>query len=230
MIPTVIVTPTDLDDAEVRLVGDSYHHLFRVRRLSAGDEVRLVDGAGRARRATVGTVTREHALLLPGDPAPANEPPYPVEVLVGALRRERASWLVEKATELGAGAVRFVASERSPRQFGAGTFDRLRRVARAAVEQCGRARVPELSGVHPWDEVPELLAAAGEPWLLDPGASTPLAAARGPSVLLVGPEGGWSDAECDALAAVGCRRASLGRRTLRVETAALAGLARLLPD
>lgn len=228
MTPTVVVAPAELDRAEVRLEGDAYHHLFRVRRLSAGDELRLVDGAGRARRAMVTTVTRRHALVAPGDAAAANEPPHVVEILVGALRRERASWLVEKATELGAGAIRFVASERSPRRFGAGTFERLRRVACGAVEQCGRARVPEITGVHPWDEVPALVAAAGEPWLLDPRASASLEPASAPSVLLVGPEGGWSGGELDALAAIGCRPVGLGERTLRVETAAIAGLVRLV--
>lgn len=228
LTPTVIVTPAELDAAEIELGGDSHHHLFRVRRVGTGDSLRLVDGAGRARSGTVATVTRRRAVVAVGDPVAANEPRLHVELVVGALRRERASWLVEKATELGAGAIRFVTSERSPRRFGAGTFERLRRVARGAVEQCGRARVPELSGVHPWTDVPGLVAAADEPWLLDPGATAGLDPAATASALVVGPEGGWSAAERDALRDLGCRPARLGDRVLRVETAAVAALARLL--
>lgn len=228
LTPTVLVAPAELDAAEIELGGDRHHHLFRVRRLSAGDPLRLVDGAGRARSGTVARVTRRHAAVTVGDPVPSNEPVHHVELLVGALRRERASWLVEKATELGAGAVRFIASERSPRRFGAGTFERLRRVARGAVEQCGRARVPELSGVHPWTDIQGLVAAAEAPWLLDPAATTGLEPAATASALFVGPEGGWSAAERDALRELGCRPARLGDRVLRVETAAVAALARLL--
>lgn len=228
MTPTVIVTPAQLDAAEIELGGDRHHHLFRVRRVSAGDPLRLVDGAGRARSGTVVKVTRRRAVVTVGDPVPSNEPLHHVEVLVGALRRERASWLVEKATELGAGAVRFIASERSPRRFGTGTFERLRRVARGAVEQCGRARVPELSGVHPWADVPGLVAAVEALWLLDPSATTSLESAATASAVFIGPEGGWSAAERDALRELGCQPARLGDRVLRVETAAVAALARLL--
>lgn len=227
-VPTLVVTPAELDGGEIRLDGDGYHHLFRVRRISAGAELRLVDGAGRARAGIVTTVTRRDALIRTGEPVAANEPPHRIELVVGALKRERASWLVEKATELGAGAVRFVASERAPRRFGAGTFERLERVARSAVEQCGRARLPDLSGVHAWSEVPDLLDAVGAAWLLDPAGPPGLELAAGPGALVVGPEGGWTHGEREALAALGCRPVGLGARVLRVETAAIAGLALLV--
>lgn len=228
LIPTVVVAPLEFEGGDLRLEGDSYHHLFRVRRLSAGDELRLVDGAGRARWGRVSEVTRQHAVVELGAPAPDNEARHRVELLVGALRRERASWLVEKATELGVAAVRFVASERSPRTFGGATFERLQRVARGAVEQCGRSRLPEVSGIHPWDDLEALVAAAGDAWLLDPAAPPGLGRAGGASALLVGPEGGWSVDERAQLVDLGCRPAGLGQRVLRVETAAIAGLVRLL--
>ena len=217
-------------------------------------------------------VGRAGATLALGGAAPAHEPPLAVTLLVAALRRERASWLVEKATELGVAAIRFIASERTPREFGAGTLARLERVAAAALEQCHGARLPALSGVHPWAEVAALLAASGplegcRRWLLDDAAGAltrpalsgisskivagpPCAAepgsrasaepgdARsrrrpgrppGPAVaataLLVGPEGGWTDAERAELAALGCVAITLGPRVLRVETAAVAGAA-----
>ena len=226
--PTVVVPPAEFEAGDLRLEGDPYHHLFRVRRLSAGDELRLVDGEGRARWGQVREVTRRHAVVELGERAPANEPRHRVELLVGVLRRERASWLVEKATELGVVAVRFVASERSPRRFGGATFDRLERVARGAVEQCGRSRLPKVTGVHPWADLETLVEAAGDVWLADPAAPPGLGRAAKASALLVGPEGGWSADERDQLVDVGCRPVGLGQRVLRVETAAIAGLARLL--
>lgn len=226
---TLLLPPEDLAGEEALVEGDAYRHLFRARRMAVGDRLRVVDGHGAARWAKVVEVDRRQGRLRLGEEAPAHEPGRRVEVLVAALRKERASWLVEKATELGVGAVRFFQSERTPREFGEGTFERFERVAAAAVEQCHRARRPEVSGMHAWESLPSLLEAfpqryfldaAGEPWNVSGGV--------GPIVLLVGPEGGWSGNERDQLLALDCRPLSLGSRTLRVETAALAGLALVL--
>lgn len=233
--------------------GDAYRHLFRARRLRAGDRLRVVDGQGRARWGEILRVGRSAALVELAETASPNEPRLHVELLVATLRPERASWLVEKATELGAGAIRFLNTERGPRSFGAGTATRLRRVAAAAVEQCHRARCPEVTGPHAFAEVPALAAGAGRRWLLDPGApggaaggfavtaaDTPSSAGAGSAAnagaaaenpmeaLLVGPEGGWSPAEIEALEAGGWQRVSLGPRVLRIETAALAATALLI--
>ncbi|HEV3455129.1 MAG TPA: RsmE family RNA methyltransferase, partial [Thermoanaerobaculia bacterium] len=168
------------------------------------------------------------------EPAAANEPRLRLELLVATLRPERASWLVEKATEIGAGAVRFLNTERGPRSFGAGTAERLRRVAAAAVEQCHRALCPEVTGPHPFAEVAALAAGATRRWLLDPAATGRGFANQAPQPdgssesLLVGPEGGWSPAEIESLEAGGWQRVSLGPRVLRIETAALAGATLLL--
>jgi len=212
--------------------GDAYRHLFRARRIGVGERLRVVDGEGRARWGEVIQVGRTSALVELAEPASPNEPRLHLEVLVATLRPEPASWLVEKATELGAGAIRFLNTERGPRSFGAGTAERLRRVAIAAVEQCHRARCPEVTGPHPFAEVATLTSAADHRWLLDPAApSPPPAAPLSPSPtesLLVGPEGGWSATELDTLDAAGWQRISLGPRILRIETAVLAGAALLL--
>lgn len=216
------------------LEGDAYRHLFRARRIGVGERLRVVDGEGHARWGEVIQVGRSAALIELAEPAAPNEPRLHLEVLVATLRPEPASWLVEKATELGAGAIRFLNTERGPRSFGPGTADRLRRVAVAAVEQCHRARCPEVTGPHPFAEVATLASAAHHRWLLDPAATSPPPASTLPphgspmESLLVGPEGGWSPAELETLDAAGWQRISLGPRILRIETAVLAGAALLL--
>jgi 16S rRNA (uracil1498-N3)-methyltransferase len=233
--------------ATLEIEGDAYRHLFRARRLAAGDRLRVVDGAGRARWGQIVAVGRRAARVALAGPAPTHEPWRRLELLVPTLRPERAAWLVEKATEIGVVAVRFCNTERAPRDLGGGTLERLRRVAAAAVEQCHRARCPEISGPHPLAELtgaPAPAATAGgaaRRWLLDPGAPSlgfapPPAAASGAGAdrdarLLVGPEGGWAPAELTALQAAGWRLVALGGRVLRVETAAVAGgVLLLLPD
>jgi 16S rRNA (uracil1498-N3)-methyltransferase len=242
---TLLVSPMELAGSELAVEGDAYRHLFRARRLAVGDGVRVVDGAGGARAGRVHAVDRRSAVVTLGEALPALEASLRVELLVAPPRSQRARWLVEKATELGAAAVRFVVTERTVREVGGDGLEALRRVAAAAVEQCGRARLPEISGPHEWLAVPDLLRDFDDRLVLDtvpdtvsdtvPGdtAAAPLGVGAPPAGggrcgLLVGPEGGWTAGERGELAALGCRPVSLGARTLRTETAALAGLARLL--
>ena len=102
------------------------------------------------------------------------------------------------------------------------------RVATAAVEQCHRARVPEITGVHPFSELADLLTGCPERWFLDRGGAAGMDAGAGPVGLLVGPEGGWTESEREFLLGLDCRPWGLGVRTLRVETAAVAGSSLLL--
>jgi 16S rRNA (uracil1498-N3)-methyltransferase len=228
---TLLVPPDQLGGEAVTVVGEAYRHLFRARRLAVGDAVRLVDGRGNARLAAVTAVDRQRALLQPGERVAGNDPLRRVELLVASPRPERSAWLVEKATELGVSAVRFLDCERAVRGVDGRSLARLGRVAAAALEQSGGARLPELSGPHPFTDVPRLLDGLSA-WVLDPSADAPAAVAGDePLAVLVGPEGGWSEAEVAALRAAGAWPVSLGKRILRVETAAivaatLAGLAR----
>ena len=84
-------------------------------------------------------------------------------------------------------------------------------------------------GVHDWGELQGLLAGAEECWILEGGGEDRLAESScRPCALLVGAEGGWTDAELEGLEALGCRRTGLGPITLRVETAAILAASRAL--
>jgi 16S rRNA (uracil1498-N3)-methyltransferase len=223
----LLVAPYELDAETVRVEGERYRHLFRARRLAVGEAVRLVDGRGRARWAAVEQVDRRGADLRLGETAPASDPSRAVTLLVAVPRPERAAWLVEKATELGVRAVRFVECERGVRGADARLLERLARVAASALEQCGGATLPELSGPHRAAELPALLA--GGSAVLHPAAEESLASLRAEvTTVLVGPEGGWTPAELATFEGAGARRARLGERVLRVETAAVAAAALLL--
>lgn len=199
--------------------------------MKVGDWVRVADGEGRARFATVEQVDRSQAWLKLGAEAPAGEPSAVVELWVAPPKAERAAWLVEKATELGVSRIQWISTERSVRHFTASVLERQRRVARSAVEQSDRSRVPAVEAVLPWMEA---LSSDFSVLYLDcePIPPPPAVAAKAqsgchrPVRLLVGPEGGWSDGERSEL-----RRQSqvwkLVDRPLRTETAAVAALARL---
>lgn len=218
---------------DLKIEGDRYRHLFRARRTEVGERLRVVDGLAAACWGEVVQVGRSEARVRLEGPAPTNEPVFQLTLGVPTCRPERAAWLVEKATELGVVRIAFVHSERAPRELGHGTFDRLRRVAGAAVEQCHRTRVPEISGPHSWKDLAVLLEGAANRWVLD---TVPASADGEPwadrngggGALLVGPEGGWTEGERAALRQAGCRPVHLGDRVLRLETAAIAGAAIVL--
>jgi len=234
---TLVVRPSDFELDQVEVVGDEYRHLFRARRVAAGARVRIVDGRGNARWSQVEHVSRQRALLGTGDTAPANEPAYRLRLGVAPLRSERASWLVEKATEIGVDGIHFISTERTPRKVSTASLERLRRVATAAVEQCHRSRLPEISGVEPYRAWSSRLGhgiaddgAGVDRFYLDTGhrESSRWSPKENHGVVLVGPEGGWAPGEIAELHELGCRPISLGRRILRVETAAIAAATLLL--
>jgi 16S rRNA (uracil1498-N3)-methyltransferase len=254
---TLLVDAAAFDAPEVRIEGASYSHLFRARRVAVGTEMRVVDGQGRARWGRVARVDRTSATVALGEPAADREPFFRLELLVPTCRPERASWLVEKATEVGVFAVHFLNTARAPRDFGGGALERLRRVAAAAVEQCHRSRLPEITGPHDWSEIARLTG-GGPRWFLDPESDTSFvsvgAALRGrpggeggqevpaeqgghagpplqdsaQGALLVGPEGGLAPAERRELLDAGWVPLGLGERILRLETAAVVGAALIL--
>ena len=228
---TLLVSPEEFAAArEIAVEGEAYRHLFRARRAGVGDPVRLVDGLGAARAGRIVRIDRKSGWIAPIEPIetlPGNEPALRLTLLVPTLRPERAAWLVEKATELGVAAIRFLHTERAPRDFGSGTLDRLRRIAISALEQCHGARLPIIDGPHGWSDLVSLVDRLEQLWVLDPGGVPGLGIERWQraAALLVGPEGGLTEGELATARALGFRPVTLGSRILRIETAAVAGAA-----
>ncbi len=222
------VEPAVFAGDRVEITGDAYRHLFRARRAVVGERMRVVDGEGAARWAAIATIARDRATLSLLDSAPANDPARRVELFVAPPKPERAAWLVEKASELGVSAVRFVATARAGREVGPAALERLRRIAVAGLEQSHGARLPAIEGVVSWDAF--LAMAAALPWraVLDAGGGARRADDATAAALLIGPEGGFEDAELATLERAGFVRWSLGGRALRVETAAVLAAGRLL--
>jgi len=208
-----------------RVEGEEAAHA-RARRLAVGDAVVLVDGsgreaAGRATRIDRGFVDVEVEQVR----AAAPDALPPIHLLVAAVRSERLSWIAEKATELGAARLTLVSSERT-QSFRANEAlgPRLARVVREAAKQAEASRWPEIAG-------PVVLRdalrgeAAGTRLVLDSrGEPFPAALPAAPVALLVGPEGGWTDAELSDALAQGWIGASLAAGKLRAETAAVAAM------
>jgi 16S rRNA (uracil1498-N3)-methyltransferase len=208
----------------------------QVLRLQPGVRITLFNGEGGEFDATIEEMGRRDVHVQVGaHEAVEREGRHRITLALGIPANERMDWLVEKATELGAGAIRPLLTERTVlRLAGERAEKRLAHwqgIAVAACEQCGRNRVPvihpvrdlaewlrQLPGTH--DEARLMLA------LRTDARALPEASAQAMTVLS-GPEGGLSAAEEEAALRAGFQAVTLGPRVLRAETAPLAVLSRL---
>jgi 16S rRNA (uracil1498-N3)-methyltransferase len=230
-IPRLYTEQTLAPGGPARLEGRSAHYLGRVLRVTAGDNVVLFNGDGQDYACTVERVRKDVVELDVRSRLPAKpESPLHITVVQAVSRGERMDLTLQKCTELGAAAFQPVWSERvEVRLKGEKLARRLqhwRGVVVSACEQSGRAVVPDVRApvaLDAWAARP----AAEVRLLLWPGADTSLAAAECPGevALVVGPEGGLSDAEQLRLESAGVRPVRLGPRVLRTETAAPAAVA-----
>ena len=214
----------------VAIEGAICHQIGRVLRLRSGQRVVLLDGSTGASEAELVEVGPDRTLARILQAAPcAPEPAVAVTLLAAVLKGERQDWLVQKAVELGVGRIVPLLTERGVAIASGAKPERWRRIAREAAEQCERAVVPEVADPVSLEEVSWTGAKALACTERD-GRPLPALLADGDSklALLVGPEGGWTDAERAWLAERGAIGASLGPRILRAETAALAALSTVM--
>jgi 16S rRNA (uracil1498-N3)-methyltransferase len=215
------------DPSRPQLSEEDAHHLGRVLRLRAGEEVIVSDGAGHWARTTWTGFESGGLAPLDGttDAGPGADgcvqfEPAPTPALTVAFaptKGERPEWVVQKLTELGIDRIVPLVSARSVVRWsghrGLTAVARLRRVAREAAGQCRRVWLPEIGDVLPFDALAGL-GAPGEVVLAQLSGDRPTAAQR---VVAVGPEGGWGGEELSS----GLPTVGFGLSVLRAETAAV---------
>ena len=217
---------------EAELGGDEAAHLARVLRASAGQRFEITDGAslylaeivevgkGRVRFRVIETL---------------EAPPSAVRLvlLASLVKFDRMDWMIEKATELGVEAIVPVCAQRSEKGLGAAAGKRLerwRKIALQASQQSRRVRRPEIGATCGFEAALRRPCDYGYFLEETPGARPLVAclpAEQLPSdrvAVLVGPEGGWTDAERERLKSSRFTAVSLGGTLLRAETAAVAAL------
>ena len=209
------------------------HHAVRVLRLRDGERIVLFDGEGGEAEATLQVRGKAAWAQVEARHEVDRESPLQIVLVQALAAGDKMDWVVQKAVELGASAIQPVQAERSVLRLVGERADKRQahwqQVAVAACEQCGRNRIPE---VRPLQPLTHWLAAhrGALCYVLAPGGAASFAEEPAPQQVvhvLVGPEGGWSDAELAAFDAAGCRRVRLGPRVLRTETAGLAAIAAL---
>lgn len=226
--PRLFVPGLLAEGAHIGIEGSQAHYLARVMRVAAGDAVVLCDnatGEWAARVVTVGK--RELMLAVEMQLRPREEVPD-FWLCAALLKKDRFDLVLEKACELGVRRFQPVLTRRCVADKL--NLERAEAILAEAAEQCARTALPELTApakletlLRDWPAERILFFAdenGGEP------AAACFAAHNGPAAILIGPEGGFDDAERTAIRALpAARPITLGPRILRGETAAIAATA-----
>lgn len=227
------------EDTDSLVIGGAdAHHLLHVLRAEVGRQLTVVDDDGQAALMDIvscgaGSLTLRMAERIQTD----TESPLDLTLVQCLLKGEKMDWVVQKAVELGVNRILPLAAANCVARYDAGKARqkqaRWQKIADEAAKQCGRSRLTEVAPPTDWRSF-----LAGRPF---PGEGRELyfcyeneqrqtlkdclrqSGAKRLAVL-IGPEGGFTPAEAEAVEAKGGRSVTLGPRILRAETAALAAL------
>lgn len=232
--------PGAFQQNQVRFPADTARQLRTVLRLRPGQQVIALDNAGSEYTVTLAEVETQSAWGEIDARRPAlGEPAARLALYLGLTQREKFEWMLQKCTEIGAAAFIPFISSRSlvqNKRESEGKQERWQRILQEAAEQSGRGLIPTL---HPpldftaaldharQNDRPALIAWEGEDRRSLRAALQELGSPPQLS-LLIGPEGGFSAAEVEQARAAGLQAVTLGRRILRMETAAVAAAALVL--
>lgn len=200
-------------------------HALKVMRCRVGDQVILFDNSGDEFPARISRIDRSSVQLDVLERRAADrELACSVTIGVALPKGDRQRWLVEKTVELGVAQLVPLVTERGVAQPHDKALERLRRTVVEASKQCGRNRLMRIAEPMPVTDFCASVSATslkllatpgGRPWSHTLGDATEVATC-------VGPEGGFTENELQCALAGQWTPISLGRRILRIETAAVA--------
>jgi len=214
---------------EVAIPRSQYQHITRVLRKKRGESISLTDGCGNRYEAELGDMTKSgmRARVVHRESV-VRRPLLQMTLAFVPVKGSRNDAILEKGTELGVARFVMFISERSVlRKVGAQKIDRFRNIAQSAMIQSQQYYMPEVLFTPTISSMLEPVR-YDKIVLADPSGAmdVPLGADR--LLLVIGPEGGFSDAERDDFAGRGAVSLRLGHTRLRSETAAIAGVTKIL--
>lgn len=231
-----VLIPPQAGHAEQVTITDPnrVHHLRHVLRVRVGERLECFDGKGHRFSGPVTLCTSRQVTVNIDQQADDPPPRVGLTLAQSLIKLERFEWVIQKATELGVAEIIPVLTSRTTVQprvtDGTHRLERWRRIAEEAAAQCGRATVPAIRGLQPFDQLLGTLEDRAALLLTLAEPAPPLLQCVGDLndtrtiAVMIGPEGDFSPEEVALARQRGVRLARLGRATLRSETAALAAL------
>jgi len=221
---------------KVAFPPETARQISRVLRLQPGQMVTALDGSGTEFAVRLEEVSPDSTWgTVTGQGVCEAEPAVELVLYLGLTQREKMEWILQKCTEVGVKSVVPVVTSRSLVQDPAEVEHKRQRwetILREAAEQCGRGRIPVL---QPCLRFPQALAQASQfenvlfCWEGEHALNLSKAVTGHKKIaVFIGPEGGFSAEEAAAAQAAGWQPVTLGKRVLRMETAAVVACALVL--
>jgi len=227
-MPDRFYAPQSLDGPSVEISGTEAHHLRHVLRLDVGNKVILFDGRGTEATAEIAKLSRNDVQLRVLETRHTPEDSASQFSLAAAVPKgDRFRWLIEKATELGVSRFIPLETERSIVHPGTGKFKRMEQTVIAACKQSGRSRLMAVDNIKSWQPFVDQEFAHRTVLVAHP-TGNPLSknvlttSGDAETLLVVGPEGGFTGQEIQIALDSGANLVRLGPHILRIETAAIA--------
>jgi 16S rRNA (uracil1498-N3)-methyltransferase len=213
-----------LSEGAIQLDSDESLHAIKVLRHKVGDDIPVTDGKGTFYLCRITSTSGKTCQLEIISQKKFNKPNHFIHIALSPTKNaDRTEWFVEKATELGIQKFSFIHTEHSERNKI--NLDRITKVVISAMKQSGQVWMPEMEGMVSFHKIlntpadQKFIAYAGEK------GSAPLQskAEKNKSYLvLIGPEGDFSESEIAQATQADFQSISLGPNTLRTETAGVA--------
>jgi 16S rRNA (uracil1498-N3)-methyltransferase len=221
----------DLDAASLTIDGDEFHHLTRVLRKQKGEMILVTDGNGIRCEVRIAEVRKsmlegeivDHTLVV--------QPATTVTVALSLLKTpQRFEWFLEKATELGVSSIIPMTSARTLGQLSRerveGKLKRWNTIVLSAARQSKRCYLPQLCEPRSFSRVSELQGYDLKLIPYEASEEAPRVQCAGKNILfIIGPEGGFTESEVQEAKKAGFSEISLGKTTLRAETAGIFAVA-----
>lgn len=232
-VPTVSIS-----EGVVSFSRDQRSQIRNVLRLREGDGVLVFDGTGKEYSVCLGSLDADAVGCIMDEYMAETESPVRLTLVQSLPKGEKIDLILQKCTELGVAEFLIMETERTvphiSREKLPSRLDRWQSIIIEACEQSGRVRVPTLDGVLSLKSAldrtrgagPVLIAWEGEKW--NTLSSSIVSTDR--AILIVGPEGGFTQQEVATATQAGATPVSLGPRTLRAETAAIVGSSLIISD
>lgn len=229
----------DITPTQIILHDDEHHHLSRVLRHKSGDRVWVTDGQGVMFSGTILEIGKRRTIVeIDQQFRNYGEEPFRLILAQALPKASRFEWLLEKGTEIGVAAFWPMVTQFSTVKSEKNNLVRWQRIIKAAVKQCGRSVLPAIEKPQSFGEILEKAGEFEYRWIAHtPAPETvkmwsshqPIEWQQGENgLLLIGPEGGFSEEEVEQAAQADFVFLDLGKRRLRSETAGIVAASLLL--
>lgn len=236
-MPKFFLAAEEIIDGKAIITGADARHIALALRMAVGEELTVSDFSGKEHKCRLEAITPSRVVaVIESTVLCDTEPPYKAILYQALPKGEKVDGIIQKAVECGVGEIHFFISERCISRPDTKAvekkLERFRRISREAAMQCGRAVIPEISGIAGYEDIfadkdgLKLICYEGDGTLPLPSALEDAGSDKNAGIrFIVGAEGGFSAREVELARANGYTAVGLGPRILRCETAAAFALA-----